>query len=251
MRFWKRNFYKKYIKYKSNCTSQPLLILWLHVREMSNLSSWQLLHLMTNLVSVSFLKLLTKIISRKPTSSFMLRSFSDETKIQNLYSFSRTVACCIPVKKVNVKISWRKINYTALPFRLLSVEADVSKTCLFLFEIVFLLYEIQKKNRIITNIAVPKIIVTLRSIIIHFEICCRSSDVSGPVDTLPTVSFMSTDDGFDFMSSSSWEKINGSYFGGLTLLWQTNSAFSYLDLGRSRTQYGMRSLNTSLIETTK
>ena len=216
---------------------------------MSNLSSWQLLHLMTNFVSVSFLKLLTKIISRKPTSSFMLRSFSDETKIQNLYSFSHTVAFCIPVRKVNVKISWRKINYIALPIRLLSVEADVYKTCLFLFEIVFLMYEIQKKNRIITNTAVPKIIVTLRSII-PFEVCCRSSDVSGPVDTLPTVSFMSTDDGFDFMSSSSWEKINGSYFGGLTLLWQTNSAFSCLDLWRSRTQYGMRSLNTSLIETT-
>ena len=114
---------------------------------MSNLSSWQLLHLMTNFVSVSFLKLLTKITSRKPTSSFMLRSFSDETKIQNLYSFSHTVAFCIPVRKVNVKISWRKINYIALPIRLLSVEADVYKTCLFLFEIVFLMYEIQKKKQ--------------------------------------------------------------------------------------------------------
>jgi hypothetical protein len=180
----------------------------------------------------------------------MLQSFSDYKKIQNLYSFCHIFAYCISVERVNVKISWRKITCTALTIALVSVEADVNKMRIFLLEIVLLLYETQNEqnnykhcgsqNNCRVCIDKPR-----RSLL---QIQWRKW-IDGCL--APTESLMPTDDGFVFISTSPWEKINGSCVGRLTLLWQTDSAFSYLDLWRSRTQYGMRSLNTSLIETTK
>jgi len=93
----------------------------------------------------------------------------------------------------------------------------VYKTRLFVLEIVLLLHETQNEQNPITNLAVPKIIVTFTSTI-YPEVSCRSSDISVLVDTLPKTFFMSMSDGFVFTSTSLCEKINGSGVGGLTLL---------------------------------
>jgi hypothetical protein len=84
----------------------------------------------------------------------MLRSFSDDKNSK--FILRHTVSYCISIKRIHVKTIWRKINWSALPIRLDSVETDVYKTRLFLFEIVLLLYETQNEQNPITNIAVPK-----------------------------------------------------------------------------------------------
>ena len=153
----------------------------------------------------------------------MLWSFSDDIKIQNLYSFCHTVTYSIWINRINVKTSWRKINWSALPIPLDSVEADVYKRRLFLFEIVLLLYETkragpnykhhgskQKSSRLHLQ-SIPKFVADPVTCVL--------------VDTSPKVSFLSMSDGFVFTSTGLWEKINGSCVGGLTLHWQMNSAF--------------------------
>lgn len=223
MRFWKPNFYNKYIKYESDCTSQPLLV-FEYIQGKCQIYHHDSYFTLWLLISVSILKQLTKSYRHNHPEG-VCYEVSQMTQIFKIYTPSFILLLTLfQIKRVNVKTSWRKINWSALPIRLDSVETDVYKIRLFLFEIVLLLHETKRAEPNYKHRGSKKKIVTFTTTI-HPEVCCRSSDISALVDTLPKVSFMSISDGFVFTSTGLWEKINGSCVGELTLLWQMNSAF--------------------------